>query len=95
MTATKSELDGLPADYLARHKPKADGTYILTTDQPDMQPVMSFAKSAELRRKMFLAYTNRAYPKNTQVLKDLLTARQDLATTLDIRALPTWLPPTR
>lgn len=82
VTVTKADLDGLPADYIARHKPAADGTYTLTTDAPDSQPVFSFAKSADLRMRMFLAYTERAYPKNNQVLLDLLTARQELATTL-------------
>ena len=82
ITATKDELDGLPADYIALHKPGADGTYTLTTEQPDVQPVLSFAKSADLRRRMFIAYNQRAYPKNVQVLRDLLTTRQELATTL-------------
>jgi thimet oligopeptidase len=84
ITATKTELDGLPDDYIARHKPEADGAYTLTTEQPDVQPVLSFAKNADLRRRMFLAYDQRAYPKNVQVLKDLLAARQELATTLRI-----------
>ena len=82
ITATKAELEGLPADYIARHKPAADGTYTLTTEQPDVMPVMSFAKSPDLRRRMFLAYSTRAYPQNTQVLRDLLATRQELATTL-------------
>ncbi len=82
VTATKAALDGLPADYIARHKPAADGTYTLTTDSPDSTPVMSFAKDADLRRRMYLAYTDRAYPKNVEVLKDILMARQELATTL-------------
>ncbi len=82
ITAARAELDGLPADYIARHKPNADGTYTLTTDQPDVGPVMTFAKSAGLRRRMFLAYDQRAYPQNVQVLKDLLSARQELATIL-------------
>lgn len=82
VTATKAELDGLPADYIARHKPAADGTYVLTTDAPDSQPVFNFAKSADLRMRMFLAYTERAYPKNKPVLMDLLATRQELATTL-------------
>ena len=85
ITATQAELDGLPADYIALHKPDANGTYTLTTNEPDMRPVMSFAKSADLRRRMFLAYYQRAYPQNVQVLKDLLAARQDLATTLGYR----------
>jgi thimet oligopeptidase len=82
INATKAELDGLPGDYIALHKPEANGTYTLTTEQPDVQPVLSFARSADLRRRMFLAYDQRAYPKNTQVLKDLLSARQELATAL-------------
>jgi thimet oligopeptidase len=82
ITATRAELDGLPADYIALHKPATDGTYTLTTEQPDVLPVLDFAKSPDLRRRMFLAYDERAYPQNVQVLKDLLTARQDLATIL-------------
>ena len=80
--ATRAQLDGLPADYITRHKPAADGTYTLTTDEPDVQPVLTFAASPELRRSVFVTYNSRAYPKNIQVLRDLLTARQDLASAL-------------
>lgn len=80
--ATRAELDGLPADYIARHKPDANGIYTLTTDAPDEGPVMSFAKSASLRLRMHQAYLSRAYPANGKVLHDLLAARQQLATTL-------------
>jgi len=82
LKATKEELDGLPADYIARHKPGADGTYTLTTDSPDMGPVLSFASNADMRRRMFVTYNSRAFPANGPVLRDLLTARQELATTL-------------
>jgi thimet oligopeptidase len=82
ITATTAEMDGLPADYLALHKPAADGVVTLTTDEPDVWPVLNFAKSADLRKRMFLAYMQRAYPKNVQVLKDILSARQELATIL-------------
>jgi thimet oligopeptidase len=81
-TATKAELEGLPADFIALHKPSADGAYTLTTEQPDVQPVLTFATSADLRRRMYLAYNTLAYPANVQVLKDMLAARQQLATTL-------------
>ncbi|HZB88385.1 MAG TPA: M3 family metallopeptidase [Terracidiphilus sp.] len=80
--ATRAELDGLPEDYIARHQPDADGAYTLTTDEPDAKPVMSFATSAALRLRMFVAYSSRAYPQNTQVLKDMLAARQQLASLL-------------
>jgi thimet oligopeptidase len=83
----KSDLDGLPADYIARHKPAADGTITLTTESPDYAPVMSYSNNPKLRRAMFLAYNNRAYPANEPVLKQLLEARQELATTL---GFSTW-----
>jgi thimet oligopeptidase len=80
--ATKDEMAGLPDDYIARHKPGADGSYSLTTDAPDMSPVMSFAANPALRLRMFVAYNSRAFPQNGPVLRDLLVARQQLATIL-------------
>jgi len=88
---TSSELEGLPADYLTSH-PVQDaeagqqGKIILSTDQPDMQPVMTFAKSPALRERMFLAYNTRAYPKNQGILLDLLATRQEIATVLGFRS---------
>ena len=62
------------------------GQITLTTDQPDMQPVMTFAASAALRERMFLAYNTRAYPANQQILLDLLATRQEIATILGFRS---------
>ncbi len=76
------ELDGLPEDFLARHATDAEGKCTLTTDYPDYQPVMTFAKSDALRRRMFLAYNTRAYPVNKQILMEILATRQELARTL-------------
>lgn len=73
------ELDGLPADFLESHPAGKDGKIVLTTDFPDYLPVMTFAKSADLRRRMFLAYNTRAFPSNRQVLLDLLSIRREIA----------------
>jgi thimet oligopeptidase len=86
ITAAGDELDGLPADYLARHPLDEDGSVVLTTDPPDMQPVMTFASSAALRERMFLAYNTRAYPANQQILLDLLATRQEIASILGFRS---------
>ena len=84
--ASPSELEGLPEDYLARHPANAEGRITLTTDQPDMQPVMTFATSAALRERMFAAYNTRAYPANQQILLDLLATRQEIASVLGFRS---------
>ena len=83
---TEAELDGLPEDYLARHRPDADGCITLSTDPPEMQPVMTFAANAALRERMFLAYNTRAYPANRQILLDLLATRQEIAGVLGFRS---------
>ena len=78
----RAELDGLPADFIARHTPAADGSITLTSEPPDVYPVLKFAKNADLRKRVYLAYTNRAYPQNIKVLADLLEKRQELASLL-------------
>jgi thimet oligopeptidase len=86
ITASPDELAGLPEDFVARHPADAGGNVMLSTDPPDMQPVMTFASNAALRERMFLAYNTRAYPQNHQILLDLLATRQEIATVLGFRS---------
>jgi thimet oligopeptidase len=75
----KSELSGLPADFISSHKPEADGSITLSTDETDYTPVMTYATSEDLRKRMYLAYTTRAYPVNKEVLLDVLKSRYEMA----------------
>ncbi|MGI4829021.1 MAG: M3 family metallopeptidase [Janthinobacterium lividum] len=89
-----NDLNGLPEDYLLRHgvHAGADSTLsakdpvVITTDPPEMTPVMNYARSAALRRKLYLAYNDRGYPANKQVLLDLLTAREEMSELLGFRS---------
>ncbi len=85
--AKAGELAGLPADFIGRHPAGAGGVITLTTDQPDVTPVLKFAADKGLRKRISLAYATRAFPKNEAVLRDLLQARKDLANLL---GYPTW-----
>ena len=77
--ATPAELDGLPQDFIDSHKPGADGKITLTTDYTDYIPVLSYAKSRDLRERMYRAFVQRAYPLNEPVLRDLINARDAFA----------------
>ena len=77
-----AELEGLPADYIARHKPGADGKIVLTIDYPDSLPVFSYARNEALRKRMFMEYNNRAYPQNNAVLDRMVAKRYELANLL-------------
>ncbi len=80
--ASATELDGLPADYIAAHKPGPDGKIHITTNYPDALPIFNFAKSNDVRRRMLIAFDTRAYPKNLDVLRRMMQIRYEIATTL-------------
>ena len=74
-----AELDGMPQDYIARHKPDANGAIVLTIDYPDSLPVFSYARNESLRKQMYMEYQNRAYPANIEVLDRMIARRAELA----------------
>ena len=74
-----ADLAGLPEDFIARHTPGPDGKIVITTDEPDYRPVMTYAKSDDLRQGLYLAYNNRAYPANKDLLQQILKTRSQLA----------------
>lgn len=80
------ELEGLPQDYIDRHKPDSNGVITLTINYPDAYPVFTYAKSESLRKRMFMEYNNRAYPKNMEVLNKLIAKRAELASLLGFQS---------
>lgn len=82
ITCTPEELAGLPEDYIARHPPGPDGRVTITTEYPDAIPVFAYARSDELRRRLYLVYNNRAFPANVEALDKLRAKRHELANLL-------------
>ena len=74
-----ADLEGLPQDFIDSHKPGADGTITLSIEYPDYFPIMTYAKREAVRKKMYMAYQNRAYPQNMAVLDTILDLRYRLA----------------
>ena len=74
-----SELDGLPQDYRDRHKPGPDGKIYISTNYPDYFPAITFAKSDDLRRRLYEAFNTRAFPKNKDVLQKMMQTRYEIA----------------
>ena len=76
----RAELEGLPADFIASHPPDSDGRIALTTANPDMLPVLAYARSAALRERMYRAFHSRGHPQNLAVLQRMFAARHASAT---------------
>jgi thimet oligopeptidase len=85
--AGAKELDGLPADFIARHKPDASGAITLTSDIVDVRPVLTYATSEALRKRMYIESNTVAHPENVAVLAKMLAVRAEIARVL---GYPTW-----
>src|SRR5713101_5689124 len=82
-----SDLDGLPDDFKRSHQPDASGKVTLSTDNTDYFPFMDYAKSEPARKAFYVLYRQRAYPKNIDVMAQLLQKRHELANVL---GYPDW-----
>ena len=82
-----ADLEGMPKDFIDAHKPGADGKIKLTTNYPDVFPILTFAKNDTVRRQLYLQLQNRAYPKNRDVLMDMMKTRYEIAS---IIGYPSW-----
>jgi thimet oligopeptidase len=82
-----SDLDGLPDDFKHSHPPDASGKVTLSTDNTDYFPFMDYSKSEPARKAFFVLYRQRAYPKNIDVMGQLLQKRYELANVL---GYPDW-----
>jgi thimet oligopeptidase len=76
-----AEMDGLPQDFIDNRKPGADGKIRITVGEQDSL-VLVLAKSDALRRRFWDALHSRAYPKNRDVLRDMMRTRYEIATLL-------------
>jgi thimet oligopeptidase len=87
LQVSASDLDGLPDDFKRLHPPDASGKVTLGTDNTDYFPFMDYSKSEPARKAFFVLYRQRAYPKNIDVLGQLLQKRHELANVL---GYPDW-----
>lgn len=74
-----AQLTGLPADWIAAHKPGADGKVEVSTDYPDYIPMMQYAEDDAARKELYLVYRQRGWPTNRDNLQRILEIRAELA----------------
>ena len=82
-----ADLDGLPEDFKGSHPRDASGKVTLATDNTDYFPFMDYASSEPARKAFYVLYRQRAYPKNIDVMAQLLQKRHELANVL---GYPDW-----
>lgn len=79
IVVTREDLAGLDDDFIATLKQTADGLYIVGVDYPTHSRVMENCSVSETRKKLYLAFNNRAYPANDILLKSIIEKRDEMA----------------
>jgi thimet oligopeptidase len=74
-----ADLDGLPEDFIKSHPAGPDGKVRISIEYPDLYPVIRYARSGEVRRRLMLESQNRGYPVNMPVLDSLIAKRYRLS----------------
>lgn len=79
VSVQREELAGIDDDFIASLKRDEQGNYILGTDYPTYFMIMDHCSIGETRRKLYLAFNQKAYPENMSVLHDLIAQRDEKA----------------
>lgn len=74
------DLLGVPDAVLKRLKQTADGKYVVPTVRSIWAQVIENARIEDVRKRLLVAYDNRAFPAgNVRLLEDTIALRQDVA----------------
>lgn len=85
VTTTLGALAGLPQDYIDARPADENGQIKISTDYPDLYPVMTYAENDALRKELRIASRSRGYPQNEAILKTLIEKRHELANILGFK----------
>lgn len=77
-------LDGMPADWIAAHKPEK-GVIRISTDYPDYIPFITYANDDDLRKQLYIKFRSRGDAHNEEVLQKLLVLRAEKAKLLGFK----------
>ncbi len=79
ITAKAADLAGLDPAFIAALKKNDAGDYVLGVDYPTYHQVLENCIVEDTRKRLYEAFSNRAYPVNHAVLQEVIALRDQLA----------------
>ncbi len=76
---TAREVEGAPQAWRDARERDAEGNYLASLDYPSYMPFMETAQNADARRRVWMAFQNRAGQPNLELLDRALALRSELA----------------
>ena len=82
LTVSLDQLEGLPDDFIATLGKTEEGLFVLKSNYPTQSIIMRESVQSATRKAFSLMMQQRGYPKNIQVLNQVIQLRKQLATLL-------------
>jgi len=79
ISVSRKDLSGVSDEFITSLKQDDDGKYIVGCDYPTYSELMKYCTVEETRKRLYKMFQNRAYPKNHDLLKQIITYRDELA----------------
>ena len=76
---TVEQLKGMPESFINSKPKDENGMIVLSTDYPDYFPIMEYADNEDVRKQMYMAAQNVAFPQNTEIFANYLKAKAKYA----------------
>lgn len=86
VTVSRAALEGVEPAFIATLPIDDAGNVTLTIDYPTVSAVLGYCRDGEVRKKVWLAFNSRAYPKNEATLDAMIAQRDELAQLLGFKS---------
>lgn len=73
------ELKGVPESLIKNLQKNVNGHYILTDDFMTYITIMTTCSISQTRKKLYIFYTNRLFPENMKILKNMIVSKNQIA----------------
>jgi thimet oligopeptidase len=83
-------LAGMPQDFIDEHPADDGGLVTLTTEYPDLLPILEYATDRETRMALLREFHSVGWPENVPVLTELLQLRAERAALLGYSGWPDY-----
>ncbi len=86
IAVSKDELAGIDSEFIENLRKDDSGNYILGVDYPTYFHVMAYSDYEPTRKRLYEQSSNRGYPKNETIIKEIIALRDELAKMLGYKS---------
>lgn len=82
----QEDLAGVNKEFINALEKNSAGEFVVGVDYPTYFTIMANCSIGETRKKLYIAFNNRAYPENKEILQEIIKKRDELSKLLGFKS---------